>query len=90
MFQLWRIWAYGPKLYDRETGRQEWESCMGTRGEKDRGVKRKWRSVGFRLPSYNKYSILSNRVMNKGLASDNTEGVRDLRCTLQPLKEVWM
>jgi len=26
--------------------------------------------------------------MNKGL--DNTEGVRDLRCTLQPLKEVWM
>jgi len=28
--------------------------------------------------------------MNKGLASDNTEGVRDLRCTLRPLKEVWM
>jgi len=28
--------------------------------------------------------------MNKGLASDNTEGVRDLRRTLQPLKEVWM
>ena len=28
--------------------------------------------------------------MNKGLASDNTEGVRDLRRTLRPLKEVWM
>jgi len=28
--------------------------------------------------------------MNKGLESDNTEGVRDLRQTLQPLKEVWM
>jgi len=28
--------------------------------------------------------------MNKGLESDNTEGVRDLRQTLQSLKEVWM
>ena len=90
MFQLWRIWAYGPKLYNRETGRQEWESYMGAREWKDRGVKREWRSVGSRLPSYNKYSVLSNRVMNKGLTSDNTEGVRDLRHTLRPLKEVWM
>ena len=63
---------------------------METRGRKDGGVKSNWRSVGSHLPSYNKYSILSNRVMNKGLTSDNTEGVRDLRCTLQPLKEVWM
>jgi len=28
--------------------------------------------------------------MNKGLAGDNTKGTRDLRCTMQPLKEVWM
>jgi len=28
--------------------------------------------------------------MNKGLVSDNTEGVRELRRTLRPLKEVWM
>jgi len=28
--------------------------------------------------------------MNKGLESDNTEEVRDLRQTLQPLKEVWL
>jgi len=28
--------------------------------------------------------------MNKGLAGDNTEGTRDLRRTMQPLKEVWM
>jgi len=28
--------------------------------------------------------------MNKGLASDNTEEVRELRRTLRPLKEVWM
>ena len=65
----------------------EW---YGDKRGKDGGVKRKWRSVGSRLPSYNKYSVLSNRVMNKGLASDNTEGVRDLRRTLRPLKEVWM
>jgi len=61
------------------------------RGErKSRGVKREWRTVDSRLPSYNKYSALSSRVMNKGLVDDNTEGVRDLRCTLRPLKEVWM
>ena len=90
MFQLWRIQAHGPKLYDRETNRQKQKSCMGTRGGKNGGVKRKWRSVGSRLPSYNRYSVLSNRVMNKGLASNNTEGVRDLRHMLQPLKEVWM
>ena len=28
--------------------------------------------------------------MNKGLAADNTKEVRDLRHTLQPLKDVWM
>ena len=59
---------------------------MGKRG----GVKRGRRTVGSRLPSCNKYSILSSRIMNKGLADDNTEGTRDLRRTMQPLKEVWM
>jgi len=28
--------------------------------------------------------------MNKGLADDDTEGTRDLRRTMRPLKEVWM
>jgi len=28
--------------------------------------------------------------MNKGLESDNTKEVRDLRRTLQPFKEVWL
>jgi len=28
--------------------------------------------------------------MNKGLTDDNTERTRDLRHTMQPLKEVWM
>ena len=59
---------------------------MGKRG----GDKREWRTVGSHLSSYNKYSALSRRTMNKGLADNNTEGTRDLRCTMQPLKEVWM
>jgi len=28
--------------------------------------------------------------MNKGLADKNTEGTRDLRRTIRPLREVWM
>ena len=60
------------------------------KGREEEGVKRQWRSIGSHLLSYNKYSVLSNRVMNKGLASDNTKGVRDLRRMLRPLKEVWL
>ena len=60
------------------------------KGREGEGVKRQWRSIGSHLLSYNKYSVLSNRVMNKGLASDNTKGVRDLRRMLRPLKEVWL
>jgi len=40
------------------------------------------------LLSHNKYSVLSNHIINKGLELDNTEEVRDLRRTLWPLKEV--
>ena len=61
------------------------------RGRRKNGrVKRERRTIDSRLPSYNKYSALSSRVMNKGLVNDNTEGVRDLRRTLRPLKEVWI
>jgi len=49
---------------------------------KREGVKREWRTVGFYLLSYNKYSALSSRTINKGLADDNTEGTRDLRHTM--------
>ena len=59
---------------------------MGKRGR----VKREWRTVGSHLPSNNKYSALSSKVMNKGLADKNTEGTRDLRRTIRPLREVWM
>ena len=90
IFQLWRFWAHGLQLYNREACGQEWESHMGTGGRKGRGVKREWRSVGSHLPSYNKYSALLNRVMNKGLVFDNTKGVRDLSCMLWSLKEIWM
>jgi len=57
----------------------------GTEG----GVKREWRTVGFCLPSYNKYNVLSSQVMKTSLKS-NIEEVRDLRHTFRPLKEVWM
>jgi len=77
-------------LCNRETNRQEWESSVEREGRKSRGVKRERRTVNSCLPSYNKYSALSSRVMNKRLIDDNTEGVRDLRHILQPLKEVWM
>ena len=63
---------------------------MERKRRKNEGVKREWRTVDSHLPSYNKYSALSSRVMNKGLVNDNTEGIRDLRHTLRPLKEVWM
>jgi len=46
------------------------------------GVKREQRTVGSCLPSNNKYSALPTRIMNKGLSEDNTEGTRDLRCTM--------
>ena len=87
---MWRIWTHGSKLYNGKTSRQKWEGHLGAERRKSGGVKREWRTVSSCLPSYNKYSVLSNRVMNKGLASDNTEGVRDLRRILRPLKEVWM
>ena len=82
MLQLWRIWAHGPKLCNGETNRQEWKSSVERGGRKSRGVKRERRTVDSRLPSYNKYSALSSRVMNKGLVDNNTEGIRDLRHTL--------
>ena len=81
----------GPKLYNRKASEQEWKSYLVVKRRREGGgVKRQWRSVGSHLPSYSKYSALSNRVMNKELTFDNTEGVRELRRTLQPLKEVWM
>jgi len=33
---------------------------------------------------------LSSHIINKELKTNDTEGVRDLRHTLWPLKEVWM
>jgi len=58
-------------------------------GEGGGGVKRKRKAVGSCLPSSDKYSVLSTRNMDCGL-KDNTEGAREVRCTLQPLRKVWM
>jgi len=73
-----------PKRVRRRT--EDQDTGVGKAG---RGVKRKRRAVGSCLPSSNKYSILSTRNMNCGL-KDNTEGAREVRCTLRPLREVWM
>jgi len=54
-----------------------------------RGVKRKRGTVDSHLPFSNKYSVLSTQNMQTGL-KDNTEGAREVRYTLRPLREVWM
>ena len=41
------------------------------------------------MPSSNKYNVLSTRIIQSNL-KDNIEGAREVRCTLQPLREVWM
>ena len=53
------------------------------------GVKRKRRAVGSCLPFSNKYNVLSTRIMQSDL-KHNIEGAREVRHTLQPLREVWM
>jgi len=58
-------------------------------GKGSGGVKRKRRAVGSCLPSSNEYSVLSTRIMQNDLKL-NTEGAREVRRTLRPLREVWM
>jgi len=53
--------------------------------------KKQWRIVSSQLASSNMYSILHlEKLGNKVSCQGNTEGVRDVQCTLQPLREVWM
>jgi len=53
--------------------------------------KKQWRIVSSQLASSNMYSILHlEKLENKVSCQGNTEGVRDVQCTLQPLREVWM
>ena len=53
--------------------------------------KRKWRTVSSWLVSNNVYSVLHpEKLGNKLNFINTTERVRDIRCTLQPLREVWL
>ena len=53
--------------------------------------KRKWRIVSSRLASNNVYSVLCpEKLGNKLNFCKDTERVRDMQCTLRPLREVWM
>jgi len=53
--------------------------------------KRKWRTVSSWLAFNNLYSVLCPEKLGNKLKFTNTaERVRDMRCTLQPLREVWM
>jgi len=53
--------------------------------------KRKWRTVSSQLASNNIYSVLCTEELGNKLNFINTtERVRDIRCILQPLREVWL
>jgi len=58
-------------------------------GKGDRRVKRKRKTIDSRLSFSSKYSVLSTRIIQRDL-KNNTEGAREVRHTLQPLREVWM
>jgi len=53
--------------------------------------KRQWRTVSSWLAFSNMYSVLHpEKLENKVSAQSNTEGVRNVQCMLQLLREVWM
>ena len=83
MLLLQEVWPYGLELL----GEEQSESS----GNAARVSKREWRSISSRLASSNLYSVLCpEKLGNKLNFAKNTERVRDMRCTLRPLREVWM
>jgi len=82
---MWEVRPYGQKLLAKE----------GKRGKSSKNTarvgKRQWRTVSSQLASNNLYSVLClERLGNKLNYYSNTERARDIQCTLQLLKEVWM
>ena len=74
---------YGQKLLGKAQGKSSRNAT---------GVgKRKWRTVSSWLAFNNVYSVLyPEKLDNKLNFINTTERVRDIRCTLQPLREVWL
>ena len=74
-------------IWPKTTGKDIGEESRNTAGVS----KRKWRTVSSQLASNNVYSILCPEKLDNKLNSINTtERVRDIQCTLQPLREVWL
>ena len=83
MLCMQEVGPYGQKLLEKTQGK-------GSRNAA--GVsKRKWRTVSSRLASNNVYSILRpEKLGNKSNSINTAKRVRDVRCTLWPLREVWL
>ena len=85
MLYVWEVGLYGQKLLAKEEKRGK-NSRNTTRVDK-----RQWRTVSFQLAFSNIYSVLHpEKLGNKVSCQSNTEEVRNVQCTLQPLRKVWM
>ena len=85
MLYVWEVGLYGQKLLAKEE----------KRGKNSRNTtrvgKRQWRTVSFQLAFSNIYSVLHpEKLGNKVSCQSNTEEIRNVQCTLQPLRKVWM
>ena len=83
MLHMWKVGPYGQKLLGKAQGKGSGNAA---------GVsKRKWRIVSSWLASNNVYNVLlPEKLDNKLNFINTTERVRDIQCTLQPLREVWL
>ena len=85
MLCVWKVGPYGQKLLAEEGKRREDSRNAAGVG------KRQWRTVSSQLASNNIYSVLHpEKLGNKLNFINTTERVRDIQCTLQPLREVWL
>ena len=74
---------YGQELLAKKGKRKEGS------GDATGVGKRQWKTVSSWLASSNMYSVLyPEKLGNKVSCQSNTEGVRDVQCTLRPLREV--
>jgi len=78
-------WSYGlNEVCDRKAQEKNSRNATGV-------GKRKWRTVSSQLASNNVYSVLCpEKLDNKLNFINTTERVRDIQCTLQLLREVWL
>ena len=83
MLCVWKVGPHGQELLGKaqEKGNR---NAIGV-------SKRKWRTVSSQLASNNVYSVLYPEKLGNQLNFTNTtERVRDIQCTLQLLRDVWL